>query len=172
MSDGITVRTQVVLCLLMLFVVVGLESWTDMDMAVQRLLYADGWPVTRAMHHGWLGLLLYQGPKIALVVFGGLCVLGVGAALAAPLSLHGVESCGVSVACFRRQTDYEHLLPPGADGIRRRTDVPARVCFCCPGKRAGLARQGLSRRARVGRVCPHGALFFGKIGMATPDRAR
>lgn len=86
-------RRHVGLCLLLLIVVVGLESWTDMDMAVQRLHFAHGWPVTRAMHEGWLGLGFYRGPKIALVCFGGLCALGAVLALTRPAYGHWLRPC-------------------------------------------------------------------------------
>lgn len=57
-----------------------LESFTELDMAVQRRLLdrAGRWLVDDATHGRWRGLL-YTTPKILLGLMGGLAVLAAGA---------------------------------------------------------------------------------------------
>lgn len=88
------VRIQIVACCVLLCAVVMLESWTSVDMDLQRLLYGErGWLVTRAMHNAGLGLWLYSGPKIGLALFGALCLLGVIRAVVCPAQRHWLRPC-------------------------------------------------------------------------------
>lgn len=68
-------------CVTLLLALAALETWTDMDMTVQQLVYdsaASGWPISAHTRQG-LHMALYTGPKIALAGLGIACLIGLGA---------------------------------------------------------------------------------------------
>ena len=68
---------QIGLCVFLLGVIMSIESYTDWDMRIQTLLYDGGmrdWIISRTFHEHWKWLL-YDGPKIMLIILGIVCAV-------------------------------------------------------------------------------------------------
>lgn len=93
---------SVTFCVVLLFVSLAIETWTNIDMLVQHYFFdtATGlWKITPQAHQS-LKIWFYIGPKIVLILFGVLCFFGLAASFMYPQQERLRHPCMFLILCL------------------------------------------------------------------------
>lgn len=152
---------QIMLGILFLCVIMMLETWTDLDLSLQRFLFADGqWLIPPEQHARW-SWLFYAGPKRLLLVLGILSLLLALAGFLWPWWLRRKRSAQ------ERSAQAALSVPDSpkcvAEANKSEQEGIATEDVACSGKREGACPELHSERRRASAV-PYADSCLSSVG--------